>query len=261
MKTLTRLIFLILVFSIFSISADALNAFSHSIIFDEHKSTLNAHDRLTFRKYLDSVCHTNAVVRIEVLGYCNDGEYQNFFLNLTKKRSKFITKELKSFFKNQPLKSIHFCVHSSEDSSPANEMNVLMEKSRRIDIVFSINTNPHRNIHKGDKFILNGILFEGGKDLLLEESMPTLKTLYQELIKHPQLVIQIQGHIYDADFSWSEEKQNETLSARRAKRIYDYLIFKGVNPNRLSYIGLENQFPLHKGAKYDRRVEIEIINI
>ena len=62
-------------------------------------------------------------------------------------------------------------------------------------------------------------------------------------------------------FSWLEEKQNETLSARRAKRIYDYLIFKGVNPNRLSYIGLENQFSLHKGAKYDRRVEIEIINI
>ena len=78
-------------------------------------------------------------------------------------------------------------------------MNVLMEKSRRIDIVFSINTNPNRNINKGDKFIFNGILFEGGKDLLLEESMPTLKTLYQELVKHPQLVIQIQGHIYDAD--------------------------------------------------------------
>ena len=127
-----------------------------------------------------------------------------------------------------------------------------MEKSRRIDIVFSINTNLHRSINKGDKFILNGILFEGGKDLLLEESIPTLKTLYQELVKHPQLVFQIQGHIYDADFSWSEEKQNETLSARRAKRIYDYLIFKGANPNRLSYIGLENQFPLYKGAKYDR---------
>ena len=80
---------------------------------------------------------------------------------------------------------------------------------------------------------MNGILSEGGKDLLLEESIPTLKTLYQELIKHPQLVIQIQEHIYDADFSWSEEKQNETLSARRAKRIYDYLIFKGTLINYL----------------------------
>jgi outer membrane protein OmpA-like peptidoglycan-associated protein len=159
------------------------------------------------------------------------------------------------------LKSIHFCVNASEDTSSHYKLNSLTEKSRRIDIVFSINTKPHRNIHKGDKFILNGILFEGGNDLLLEESMPTLKTLYQELVKHPQLVIQIQGHIYDADFSWSEENQIETLSARRAKRIYEYLIFKGINPQRLSYIGLENQFPLHKGTKYDRRVEIEIVNI
>ena len=261
MKTLIRLIILILVFSIFSISADALNAFSHSVIFDEHKSTLNTHERLTFRKYLDSVYHTNAVVRIEVLGYCNDGEYQDFFLNLSKKRSAYITKELKSYFKNQPLKNIHFCVSPLADTTTYNSVNTLIEKSRRIDIVFSINTNTHRNIHKGDKFILNGILFEGGTDLLLDESMPTLKTLHQELVKHPQLVIQIQGHIYDTAFNLSEEKRNETLSARRAKRIYDYLIFKGINPKRLSYIGLENQFPLHKGAKYDRRVEIEIINI
>ena len=35
------------------------------------------------------------------------------------------------------------------------------------------------------------MVFEGVKDLLLEESMPMIKTLYQELIKHPKLVIQI----------------------------------------------------------------------
>jgi len=29
----------------------------------------------------------------------------------------------------------------------------------------------------------------------------------------------------------------------------------------LSYIGFEGQFPLGKGAKYDRRVEVEIIAI
>jgi hypothetical protein len=67
--------------------------------FDENKSTLNTHDRLTFRKYLDSVCQTIEVVRIEVLGYCDDGEYKSFLLDLTQKRSRFITKELKSVFK------------------------------------------------------------------------------------------------------------------------------------------------------------------
>ncbi|MDB2613412.1 hypothetical protein N9Y89_01465 [bacterium] len=58
-------------------------------------------------------------------------------------------------------------------------------------------------MQKGDKFILNGILFKGGEDILLEESMPTLKTLYNELIKNPNLIIQIQGHIYDASIQIS----------------------------------------------------------
>ena len=260
MKTLARLIFLILVFSIFSISADALNAFSHSIFFDENKCTLNKHDHLTFRKYLDSVCHTNEVVRIEVLGYCDDGEYKSFLLDLTQKRSRFITKELKSVFKNQQLKSVNWCIQTDAKALTDEEITTLIEKSRRVDIVFNINTEPKRNVKSGDKFILNGILFQGGEDILLEESMPTLKTLFQELVKHPNLVIQIQGHIFDADFTFAEDQQ-ETLSARRAKRIYDYLIFKGINPERLSYVGLEDKFPLHKGPKYDRRVEIEIINI
>ena len=260
MKTLN--IFIItLVLSIFSISADALNAFSYSIIFDENKSTLNTHDRLTFRKYLDSVCHTNEVIRIEVLGYCDDGEYDNFLLDLTQKRSKFITNELKSVFKNQPLKSINWCINTNDKTLSELEFNILLEKSRRIDIVFNISNDPKQNIKQGDKFILNGILFQGDEDILLEESMPTLKTLHEELVKKPQLVIQIQGHVFDSDFTLSEKNKQETLSARRAKRIYDYLVFKGINPSRLSYIGLQGQFPLHKGPKYDRRVEIEIINI
>jgi len=259
----TTLVFsLTLVCSIFSISSDALNAFSYSILFDENKSTLNIHDRLSFRKYLDSVSHTNEVVRIEVLGYCDGGEYKSFLLDITQKRSKFITKELKAVFKNQQLKSINWCVNSDEKTLTENELNSILEKTRRIDVVFNINTDPKRNIKQGDKFILNGILFQGDEAILLEESMPALQTLYKELIKHPQLVIQIQGHIYDTDFILTEGSTNEmTLSARRAKRIYDYLIFKGIDPIRLSYIGLEGQFPLHKGAKHDRRVEVEIVNI
>ena len=92
--------------------------------------------------------------------------------------------------------------------------------------------------------------------------MPTLKTLYNELIKNPNLIIQIQGHIYDADFTFTDVSANETtLSARRAKRIFDYLLFKGVDGSRLSYIGFEGQFPLGKGPKFDGRVEVEIIAI
>lgn len=260
MKTI-KIIALILILFISSVNTYALNSFSHSIVFDADKSILNANDRIVLRSFLDSVLNTNDVIRIEVLGYCDDGEYRNFFLDLSKKRSKFITKELKLVFKSQELKTINWCIKTDNPSLSEEKLDKLLEKTRRIDIVFNINTESSRAIKKGDTFILNGILFQGGDDILLEESMATLKTLYKELIKYPQLVIQIQGHIYDTDFVLSDSDSNITLSARRAKRIYDYLLFKGIDAKRLSYIGLEGQFPLHKGPKYDRRVEVEIVNI
>ena len=125
------------------------------------------------------------MVRIEVIGYCDDGEYKSFLLDLTQKRSRFITKELKSVFKNQQLKSVNWCIQTDAKALTDEEITTLIEKSRRVDIVFNINTEPKRNVKSGDKFILNGILCQGGEDILLEESMPTLKTLFQELVKHP----------------------------------------------------------------------------
>ena len=142
-----------------------------------------------------------------------------------------------------------------------------LNQYRRIDIVFKVRKNKafgedSSSIQIGDRLMLKGILFEPNEDKLLEESMPALKTLFQEMIKHPQLVIQIQGHTFSSDFFSNDFSDLQTsLSTLRAKRIYDYLIFKGISPERLSYIGFENQFPLGKEAKYDRRVEIEIINI
>ena len=51
------------------------------------------------------------------------------------------------------------------------------------------------------------------------------------------------------------------LSKARAKMIYDYLIFKGVHSSRLTYKGLMANYPLGKGEKADRRVELEITGI
>jgi hypothetical protein len=59
-------------------------------------------------------------------------------------------------------------------------INSLLAKYRRIDIVFSVKVGKHSaspSVQKGGKFILNGILFKDDEDILLEESMSTLKTL------------------------------------------------------------------------------------
>ncbi|MBL6657942.1 MAG: OmpA family protein [Flavobacteriales bacterium] len=250
---------------LFGLEIQALNSFSHSVYFDINQSILSAEEFKKFESYIQNVSKENKVIKIEVLGYCDDIEHESIVLNLSKKRSNYIKKKLKQVFDKQELKQINWCHKLDWQSMDTEQINSLLAKYRRIDIVFNIEEykgSASATIQKGDKFILNGILFKGGEDILLEESMPTLKTLYNELIKNPNLIIQIQGHIYDADFTFKEMSTNEmTLSARRAKRIFDYLLFKGIDESRLSYIGFEGQFPLGKGPKYDRRVEVEIIAV
>ena len=248
---------------LFGLKIQALNSFSHSVYFDINQSVLSDEEFKKFESYLHEVSKNNRVIKIEVLGYCDDIEHKTIALNLSKKRSNYIKNKLKKVFGTQVLKQINWCHKLNWQSMDTEQINSLLSKYRRIDIVFNINDdNASSSIQMGDKFILNGILFKGGDDILLEESMPTLKTLFDELVENPNLIIQIQGHIYDADFAFSDISSNEmTLSARRAKRIFDYLIFKGIEESRLSYIGFEGQFPLGKGAKYDRRVEVEIIAI
>lgn len=249
---------------LFGLKIQALNSFSHSVYFDVNQSILSDEEFKKFESYIYEVSKYNKVIKIEVLGYCDDIEHESIELNLSKKRSNYIKNKLKKVFNKQVLKQINWCHKLDWQSMDTEQINSLLEKYRRIDIVFNVrdkNTSSS-SVQKGDKFILNGILFKGGDDILLDESMPTLKTLHDELVKNPNLIIQIQGHIYDADFAFSDITSNEmTLSARRAKRIFDYLLFKGVDESRLSYIGLEGQFPLGKGPKYDRRVEVEIIAI
>jgi len=51
------------------------------------------------------------------------------------------------------------------------------------------------------------------------------------------------------------------LSETRAKAVYDYLIENGIDKSRLKHKGLAGKYPTGHGAKADRRVEIEIIEI
>jgi outer membrane protein OmpA-like peptidoglycan-associated protein len=57
----------------------------------------------------------------------------------------------------------------------------------------------------------------------------------------------------------------EKLSTNRAKRVYDYLLKKGINKNRMTYQGYGGTKPLvrfekdSEDANKNRRVEIKVI--
>ena len=58
---------------------------------------------------------------------------------------------------------------------------------------------------------------------------------------------------------------NQILSENRAKAVVDYLIGKGVGPNRMTFKGLGESDPIasnetEEGRKKNRRVEFKVVD-
>jgi outer membrane protein OmpA-like peptidoglycan-associated protein/tetratricopeptide (TPR) repeat protein len=88
-------------------------------------------------------------------------------------------------------------------------------------------------VNSGSEIVLANIFFDRNKSDLKKESFVELANLIEYLNKNPTVKIEIGGHTDTRD----DDAKNLELSTRRAKVVYDYLIQKGIQPNRLSYKG------------------------
>ncbi len=108
--------------------------------------------------------------------------------------------------------------------------------------------------------VLENVLFESDKTILLKESDVALDRLVELLQKNKNMTIEIRGHTDNT----GDEKTNQKLSEARAKKIVDYLVSKKVEKERLSYKGLGSTQPIasndtEEGKKKNRRVEFVIL--
>jgi outer membrane protein OmpA-like peptidoglycan-associated protein len=122
------------------------------------------------------------------------------------------------------------------------------------DSVLQVKTDAH----VGEKITLK-VSFELGRAFLTSESYPELNKVAQYLFRHPNFVIQINGH---SDNTGSKRK-NQKLSEERARAVFEYLINKGVQ-NKMYYKGFGDTVPIadnatEEGQAKNRRVEFEII--
>lgn len=107
----------------------------------------------------------------------------------------------------------------------------------------------------------NNILFEYDSDKFLPESETDLSKALEFLNKYKNLKLKIIGHTSLE----GEEKHNKELSEKRAKSVYDYLISKGIDKNRLSFEGRGMTEPLVNGTteeenRKNRRTEFLIVS-
>ena len=92
----------------------------------------------------------------------------------------------------------------------------------------------------GDTVTLRNIFFETAKATLVETSLAELDRLAEALNRHPRLRLEVGGH---TDAVGSDE-DNLLLSERRAKAVYDYLVLRGVDADRLTYRGYGESRPV-----------------
>ncbi len=131
----------------------------------------------------------------------------------------------------------------------------LIDKSYHLDV-------PLQRLELGASIVLKNIFYETDKYALKQESEVELKKIIDLLHNNPSISIEISGHTDNVGTA----EYNRTLSANRAKTVYDYLIGKGIEPARLKYAGYGFSKPIAtndtpEGKALNRRTEFKIIKI
>lgn len=114
----------------------------------------------------------------------------------------------------------------------------------------------------GSRVVLNNIFFEVDSDHLQPESGVELEKVIEFLRDHPRLNVEIGGHTD----STGSAGYNQILSERRAAAVLDYLISRGIPPEKISAKGYGDRQPIgdnstDKGRAMNRRTELRILQI
>lgn len=99
---------------------------------------------------------------------------------------------------------------------------------------------PLQPIIAGATVRLDNVFFDLNKSTLRPESQVELNKLVDYLNQHKNVQIEISGHTDtrgDAD-------ENRKLSEARAKAVYDYVVTKGIAPDRMTYKGYGETKPV-----------------
>lgn len=112
---------------------------------------------------------------------------------------------------------------------------------------------------------LNNIYYDFDDDQILPEAEKDLNTLLDLMDTYPDMVIELSSHTD----SRGNDRYNERLSQRRAQSAVDWLIDRGIDPDRLQAVGYGERRILNKCTngvpcteeehRFNRRTEFKII--
>jgi outer membrane protein OmpA-like peptidoglycan-associated protein len=134
---------------------------------------------------------------------------------------------------------------------------------------FSAKIQQLANLNRGMSISFPEITFQPGRHYINPEAIPYVDTLVSYLVRHSNLVFEIDGHICCVNNQGDSEDYDtgkNGLSTNRAKAIYDYFAQNGISTRRMSFKGLGSSQPKvwPESSEHDRylnrRVEILIVD-
>jgi len=117
----------------------------------------------------------------------------------------------------------------------------------------------------GEMVVFENIYYEYNSDQIKEGSADELDALVRAMRKNPTMKVRMAAHTD----SRGSDTYNQSLSERRAKTAKEYLVLKGISPQRILTIGLgETQIRNHckegvncseRAHRFNRRTEVQIV--
>lgn len=149
-----------------------------------------------------------------------------------------------------------------------DSVKLVMEKPALENQAGNMSEQIERAKETGQTLVLNNINFVGGRAVFLSTATPTLKELLKVMRDNPELRIEIQGHVcctLGGSDGPNLDSGSEHLSVDRAKAVYEYLVYNGIEESRLRYKGFGGSKRLvypeqtEGDRTRNRRVEIMIL--
>lgn len=252
------------------------------VLFNSNEFALSSEAKGTLTAFFSD--ETLVIASISIEGFCDDiGSTENNLI-LSTNRAQSVANYLKKEF-NLNCNSIQGkgelpLMNSSVDESRKNNRKAVLEitfsKSSEENNISNKDSEKRYKNYKtfsdklvvGDKIIIKNLLFKGSLTIFEnpEEAIIELDKIVTYLNENPNTTIEIQGHVCCIGSAHSDAHDRfsgkNNLSHTRAKKVFDYLIEKGISPNRMTHMGYGRKFPIPGGIESDnKRVEILITKI
>ncbi|HNO18057.1 MAG TPA: OmpA family protein [Saprospiraceae bacterium] len=117
-------------------------------------------------------------------------------------------------------------------------------------------------IKVGQSIRIEKLFFKSDSSNIDSSSFQVLQEVYDFLVTNPKVKVEIGGHTNGQP----PHEYCDKLSASRARSVRDFIIGKGISPDRVTFRGYGKRYPIatndtKAGRALNQRVEIKIISL